>query len=145
MAGGRATWTSADLTMVAVATTGSTKAMMRAGAIAAGVVSRTLTPGQHAPGREPGTRELPSARRQRPRANSQAAGKLPVAGARDGASSASKLQKDQVHGKSSGQQENANEKKSGRLTAPACTSSFQRAMVLPGRKSRAHFRIRHQD
>ena len=56
-----------------------------------------------APGREPGTRELPSARRQRPRANSQAAGKLPVAGARDGASSASKLQKDQVHGKSSRQ------------------------------------------
>ena len=50
MAGGRATWTSPDLTMVAVGTTGSTKAIMRAGAIAAGVVSRTLTPGQHAPG-----------------------------------------------------------------------------------------------
>src|SRR5207253_4018482 len=42
MAGGRATWTSPDLTMVAVGTTGSTKAIMRAGAIAADVVSRTL-------------------------------------------------------------------------------------------------------
>src|SRR5438045_9680234 len=85
------------------------------GLVAACDATRATT----APGREPGTRELPSARRQRPRANSQAAGKLPVAGAREGASSASKLQKDQVHGKSSRQQENANEKEKRALSAPA--------------------------
>ena len=36
--------------MVAGATSGSTKATMRAGAIAGGVASRTPTPGQQAPG-----------------------------------------------------------------------------------------------